>query len=156
MVGHITPPVSHHHVYNIGGIGNCYGLYNCLAHGYNLYNYYHHSHVHLCLDNYCNNYYCNSLHRRCSIVHSCLGIGPYNCFAFPFPFVENLYKVSCLCLIDPCRVCSLCYYLYNSHYDKSCLSLHKVLLLLGKGKVVEVAAEISVGLYLISFLFYLL
>ena len=47
MAGHITPPVSHHHVCNIDGIGNCYGLDNCLAHGHNLCNYYHHGHIHL-------------------------------------------------------------------------------------------------------------
>ena len=31
MAGHIAPPVSHH-VCNIGDIGNCYGLNNCLCH----------------------------------------------------------------------------------------------------------------------------
>ena len=55
-----------------------------------------------------------------------------------------------------CMVCGLCYYLYNSHYDNSCLSLHTVPLLLGEGEVVEAVVAVLICLYLISFLLYLL
>ena len=64
MVGHIAQHVYYHHVCNIGGIGNCYGLDNYLICGCACCNYYHHSHVHLCLNNYCNN---------------CYGIAPVGC-----------------------------------------------------------------------------
>ena len=43
MVGHIVQPVIHHHVSNIDGIGNYYGLNNCLSRD--------HGHDHLCLNN---------------------------------------------------------------------------------------------------------
>ena len=33
MIGHIVLPVSHHHVCNIDGISNYYGLDNCFVHG---------------------------------------------------------------------------------------------------------------------------
>ena len=58
--------------------------------------------------------------------------------------------------IDPYRVCSLYYYLYNSHYDSSCLPLHTVLLAQEEGEVVEAVVEIWIYLYQISFLLYLL
>ena len=77
-----------------------------------------------------------------------------NCFAVTFHFVGNLYNVSCHHLVDHCRVCSLCYYLYNSHYDNNYLSLHNFLLLLGEKEMVEAVVEVSVCLYLISFLIY--
>ena len=151
MVGHIAQPVYYHHACNIGGIGNCYGLNNCLICGHNLCNYYHHRHIHLCLDNYRNNCYCNSLNKRCLIVHSYFGIGPYNCFVVAFPFVGIFCH-----LVDLYLVCGLCYYLCNSHYDNSCLSLHTVPLIRGEGEVVDAVVEVLISLYLISFLLYLL
>ena len=52
--------------------------------------------------------------------------------------------------------CGLCYYLCNSHYDNSCLSLHRVPLLQGEVEVVEAAVEVFICLFLISFLLYIL
>ena len=36
LLYHIALCGSYHHVCNIGGIGNCYGLYNYLTHGRDL------------------------------------------------------------------------------------------------------------------------
>ena len=58
--------------------------------------------------------------------------------------------------IDPYRVYGLYYFLYNSHYDSSCLRLYTVLLVQGKGEVAEVVIEIWIYLHQISFLLYLL
>ena len=89
MVGHIAPPVYHHHVCNIDGIDNCYCLDNCLVHDCDLCNYNHQGHIHLHLYNYYNNCYCNSLHGKCCIVCSYSGIGPYNCFVVPLSLLRS-------------------------------------------------------------------
>ena len=111
-----------HHVHNIGGTDNCYGLNNCLDHS------------HLYLDNYHNYYYCNSLCRRCYIARGCLGIVPYNFFADPFPFLGNLCRVLYHGLVGPCRVCGLHSYLCGFHYNSSYLSLYNVPLLQRRGR----------------------